>query len=78
MDETATLAEVLGGIVDADPEFREIEAEIVGRLVRGQEPRPVLNQSEPEATIDLIQQDYRCTIVEIVAATLERWRAAEA
>lgn len=74
MDE-ATLAEVLGGIVDNDPEIIELEAEITGRLVDGREPRPVLGFADVAATVDLVMQDYRCTIVSVVAATLERWKA---
>ncbi len=61
--EDASLAEVLGGIVDNDAEIIELEAEIVARLV--------------PADIDLVMQDYRCRIVSVVAATLERWQAAK-
>jgi hypothetical protein len=60
--EDATLAEVLGGIVDADPEIVALEATLRSRL-------------SPDL-VDLTMLDYRCRIVSVVAHTLETWRAA--
>jgi hypothetical protein len=71
------LAEVLGGIVDNSKGIREIEKEMVRRWVKGRAPRPVLGFDRPDANIDLAMQQYRTEIVRVIAATLERWKAAE-
>ena len=60
--EDATIAEVLGGIVDADPEIVALEATLRHRL-------------SPDL-IDLVLCEYRCEIVRVVGRTLESWQAA--
>ena len=63
MEDQPTLAEVLGGIVDADPEIVSLEATLRDTLT------PTLN--------DLVLCEYRVAIVAVVGRTLEQWKAAQ-